>query len=93
MGIFDKLKIYAGKWQVKDQRNFTTEEVNAIDKTEIVASQYGNSCCFFMKSGEMAFIPMASDSKLGIGDSIDMSKATLITLSKTGEDDIMRVKE
>ena len=92
MNIFSKLRQYAGKWQLSDSRNFTDEEIAAVERTEVVASQYGNSVCFFMKEGGMAFIPLSKESSLGVGESIDMHNAKLLTLSKQGEDDILRVE-
>ena len=92
MNIFTKLRQYAGKWQLKDSRKFTAEEINAVERTEVVPSQYGNSGCFFMVGGGMSFIPLSNQSNLGVGESIDMSTANLLTLSKQGEDDILRVE-
>ena len=92
MNIFSKLKQYAGKWQLSDSRKFTDEEIAAVERTEVVASQYGNSVCFFMKGGGMSFIPLSTQSNLGVGESVDMSTAKLLTLSKQGEDDILRVE-
>ena len=92
MNIFSKLRQYAGKWQLKDSRKFSEEEIAAVERTEVVASQYGNSVCFFMKQGGMAFIPLSKESTLGVGESVDLSTAKLLTLSKEGEDDILRVE-
>ena len=92
MNIFSKLRQYAGKWQLSDSRQFTPEEIESVERTEIVASQYGNSVCFFMKEGGMSFIPLSNTSSLGVGESVDMSTAKLLTLSKQGEDDILRVE-
>lgn len=92
MNIFSKLRQYAGKWQLKDSREFTQEEIASVERTEVVSSQYGNSVCFFMVGGGMSFIPLSNQSTLGIGESIDMHNAKLLTLSKQGEDDILRVE-
>lgn len=92
MNIFASLTLYAGKWSVKSTRAFSTEEINAVSKAEVVPSQYGNSVCFFMKSGGQTYIPLSQDATAGVGDFIDMSKAELITLEKQGELDIVRVK-
>ena len=92
MNIFSKLKQYAGKWQLSNSRNFTNEEINAVERTEVVSSQYGNSVCFFMKEGGRTFIPLSNQSNLGVGESVDMHNAKLLTLSKEGEDDILRVE-
>ena len=91
MNIFLKVKMYATKWQETECRNFTNEEINAVEHAEVVASQYGNSVCFFMVGGGQCYIPLDRDSTLGVGESVDLHAAKLKTLSKSGEDDIMRV--
>ena len=92
MNIFSKLQVYAGKWTLKASRKFEAEEIAAVSKAEVVASQFGNSVCFFMKSGGQSYIPLSSNSTLSLGDSVDLSKARLITLKKDGETDIVRVE-
>lgn len=92
MNIFSSLVVYAGKWNLKASRNFEREEILAVSEAEVVPSQYGNSVCFHMVSGGKTFIPLSSDSNLTVGDTVDLSKAKLLTLSKDGESDILRVK-
>lgn len=92
MNIFNTIKNYAGKWSVSNIREFSAEEKAAIDRAEVVDSQYGNSVCFFLKNGGMAFIPLSQNSTLGVGAKVDVEKAKLLTLSKSGEDDINRVE-
>lgn len=92
MNIFSSLRVYAGKWVLKASRAFSQEEQNAVSSATVVASQYGNSVCFMMKSGGQTFIPLDQSSSLGVGESVDLSKAKLLTLSKQGENDIFRVK-
>lgn len=92
MNIFSSLRVYAGKWSVKSKRAFTQEEINAVVSAEVVPSQYGNSVCFLMVAGGQTFIPLSSDSTLGVGDRVDLSKASLLTLEKQGEADILRVE-
>ncbi len=45
-----------------------------------------------MVSGGKAFLPLDQNSTLGVGETVDMSKAELLTLTKEGEADIYRVK-
>ena len=92
MNIFLKLRPYAVKWKLSDSRKFSEEEIAAVERTEVVSSQYGNSVCFFMKEGGRTFIPLSNQSNLGVGESVDMHNAKLLTLSKQGEDDILRVE-
>lgn len=91
LNIFSTLQQYAGKWNVVSSREFNEEEINSVAKAVVVASQYGNSVCFHMKSGAKTFIPLSSDSTLTVGESVDLTKAKLLRLSKPGECDINRV--
>ena len=92
MNIFNAIKVYAGKWQVKDSRAFSQEEIEAVDRASVVDSQYGLSVCFFLKSGGQSFIPLSSTSSLNVGDAVNLSAAKLLTLSREGDNDIMRVE-
>ena len=92
MNIFNAIKVYAGKWQVKDSRAFSQEEIDAVDRASVVDSQYGLSVCFFLKSGGQSFIPLSSTSSLNVGDTVNLSAAKLLTLSRKGDSDIMRVE-
>lgn len=91
MNIFSTLRTYAGKWSVKSTRAFDAEEINAVKSAVVVPSKYGNSVMFTMVAGGDTYIPLANDSTVGVGEVIDLSKAQLLTLSKDGESDIVRV--
>jgi len=91
MNIFSALRVYAGKWQVKDSRSFSADEINAVQSATVVDSQYGQSVCFMMKSGGQTYIPLDQNSSKATGDTIDLSQAKIITLSKEGEADIYRI--
>ena len=84
--------MYAGKWAVKATRGFSQEEIAAVTKAEVVDSQYGNSVCFHMVGGGQTFIPLSTNSTLGLGDSVDLNKAKLLRLERAGEADIYRVE-
>lgn len=92
VNIFENLKKYATKWAEKESRNFTTEEISCVKRTEVVNSQYGLSVCFFFNDGGQSYVPLSSDSKYTLGSSIDMKTAEVVTLSKDGEDDIQRIR-
>lgn len=91
MNIFANLRVYAGKWSVKETRNFTTDEVNQVLQAVVVPSQYGNSVQFTMKGGGLTYIPLDQNSNCAIGEVIDLTKAQLTTLGKSGEADIYRI--
>ena len=86
------MKTYAGKWSVKSERAFNAEEINTIKQAVVVPSNYGNSVMFTMKAGGQTYIACSSDATSTVGETIDLSKATLLTLEKEGEDDILRIR-
>ncbi len=92
MNIFSALRVYAGKWNEKEVKSFTSEEVALVDKAEVVESQYGLSVCFFMTAGGQSYIPLDQNSSASIGDTVDLTKAQVVTLQKQGENDIYRVR-
>lgn len=91
MNIFSNLRVYAGKWSVKETRNFTAEEIAQVSQAVVVPSDYGNSVQFTMVSGGLTYIPLDQNSNCAIGEVIDLAKAKLTTLKKKGEADIYRV--
>ena len=91
MNIFAGLQVYGGKWNVIDKRNFDAEEIAAVKKAEVVASEYGNSVCFFMHGGGQTYIPLSNQSNLGVGDTVDLTKAKILTLHRDGNADITRI--
>ena len=91
MNIFSSLRVYAGKWEVKSVRGFTEEEIKAVVQAVVVPSQYGNSVQFTMAGGGLTFIPLDQNSTLGSGEIVDLTKAKLTTLEKSGEADIYRI--
>ena len=91
MNIFSSLKVYAGKWSVKSIRNFEAEEIDAVEHAVVVPSEYGNSVQFTMKNGGLTYIPLDQNSTIGVGEGVDLHKAEIITLCKSGEADIFRI--
>lgn len=92
MNIFSALRVYAGKWNEKETKTLSSEEIALVDKAEVVESNYGLSVCFFMKAGGQSYIPLDQNSSAAIGEQIDLSKAQVVTLQKQGEKDIFRVR-
>ena len=89
--IFSGLQVYGGNWNVIDSRSFSAEEIAAVKSAQVVASEYGNSVCFFMHSGGQTYIPLSTDSTLGVGESVDLSAAKILTLHRDGSDNITRI--
>ena len=92
MNLFSGLRVYGGKWAEKSSRKFTQDELALVTKAQVVESQYGNSCCFFMANGTTMYVPMSTDAKSGVGDIINLNEAEIVTLEKAGEKDIQRIR-
>ena len=84
--------MYAQKWAKTASRGFQAEEIAAVKNAVVVESDYGNSVCFFMKAGGQTYLPLSTESAYKLGDEVDLTSAKIITLSKSGESDIMRVE-
>jgi len=89
----DKVIEQSNGWKLKAKRFFYTEEISAVNSAKVVQSQYGLSVCFHMNDGCQKYIPLSNQSRLTCGGVIDVKKASLITLSRPGDDDIYRVLE
>jgi hypothetical protein len=92
MSIFSGLQSYAGKWSVKSVESMSAEDIAMVSSAHVVNSQYGLSCCFMMKAGNMHFIPMDQNCTTAPGEVLDLNKVKVITLEKQGEADIQRIR-
>ena len=92
MNIFNSLKRYAESWHESSKRKFTPEEIASIKEAKVIESKYGFSVCFVLVEGGQSYIPLDQNSSLGVGDTVDVTTAWLITLSRSGEEDIKRVR-
>lgn len=91
--VFAGLTSYGEKWSVVATRAFNATEIGAVNSNSVVSSNYGKSVCFFMKGGKTHYIPLSNRGKqFNLGESIDMAKAKLVTLEKSGEGTIVRVE-
>ena len=80
------------KYAQKKYEKIAQEEIDSVKEAVVVPSQYGNSVCFMLKAGGQVFLPLSNDSNVGVGESVDLTKAKLLTLEKDGEKDIQRVR-
>lgn len=80
------------KWTEKEVRPFTQEEINSIESAKVVSSQYGNSVQFNMKGGGVTYIPLEHSDNVKPGDNIDIKRCSLVTLNKTGQKELYRVR-
>lgn len=91
MNVFSGKTVYGGNWQVVNSRTFDAEEQAMVKNAEVVSSEFGNSVCFFMVGGGQIYIPLSNQSTLKPGDTVDVSKAKILTLHRDGNADIERI--
>ena len=91
MNIFKELPAFGGKYVVVSERRFSEEEINIVNQATTVASEFGISVCFFMKTGVQKYIPLSTESSAGVGETLDLTKASIVVLRKVGATDIMRI--
>lgn len=92
MNVFNQLRVYAAKWQVSERRKFSKEEIATISSAVVVPSEYGTSVCFSLVSGGNTYIPLSTESRYVVGENIDPARVSLVTLSREGNSDILRVE-
>ena len=85
MNIFANLQKYATRYAVKNTREFNATELAQVVSAKVVQSAYGMSVCFLMKEGGQTYVPVSRDSVCQVGDTVDLTKAKILTLEKDGE--------
>lgn len=91
--LFSKLQVYAGKWNLVSSVALDAEDKALFKSAKVVDSNYGMSVCFFLQKGGQSYIPLSSNSiEMHVGDTVNLDKVEIETLSKEGESDIYRVK-
>lgn len=97
MSVFSSsiVKEYGGTpWEVTDTEKLEQAEIDAIQDITVITKEQdwgeSTSMCFLMKSGRTRFIPLSRDSDLEEGDTVDPESVVLLTLSREGDDDIVR---
>ena len=92
MSILGGLEVYRGKYEESGRTNFSSEDISAVANAKVVNSKYGLSACFFMKSGGTTYIPLAEGVVATAGDNVPMEEVEVLTLSRAGDNDILRLE-
>lgn len=92
--IFDILPVYATKWSVSTEnppRPLNAEELKVYTSGKVVNSDFGYAVELTRVDGGVSYIPVVRDKTCGLGDIVDLTKAIIVTLTKPGEKDILRI--
>lgn len=92
MSIFSN-RVYRGKWVETDRHEITNEDLEDYKSASLVPSEYGMSICLCLKSGDYEYTPLSNKSRAVSDITLDDLKgATLVTLSRDGDEDIKRIE-
>jgi hypothetical protein len=90
MGLFAKL--YGGSWSVKSTESLLTVD-SSIKSGVVCEGKFGKQVCFMLDNGQTGYLGLSRDSKLEVGEEFPIATAKVLTLSKAGENDAIRVQE
>lgn len=91
MNILNSLKVYRGTWEVTERRKFNAEELASAKSAVVVEGDYNNAVKITIDGGDV-YIPVSENSSLTLGQIVDLTKVELLTLSRPGDDDILRIE-
>ena len=86
-----RVDCYRG-WRVTHKRPFTDEELKVVKEAFVVQTKTGYFVKFILNDWSTRFIPVDEKSNVSICEIISLENAMLLTLSKSGHDDIYRVQ-
>lgn len=93
LGIITDYPYFNNGWFEKYSYNLSSEEQAMVAKAQVIDSEFGHNCCFFMKDGTTIYTPMSTDSTHNsIGDLLDLTTLEVVVLEKEGETDIERIR-
>ncbi len=93
MNLLNSLRVFGkDSWSLKSSSKLPADFLAKVDHATVVDSKFGASVCFFLKGGGFNYIPVANDSTLGIGDTVELTSVDLLVLQKADTDDILRIK-
>lgn len=95
--VFNLVRVYQGKWEVKEKRHLTESEMSRFSGAEVVPSKnqdYGRgiSVMFYLKSGGYIYVPTSRDSTLEVGDEVKLTDLQWVVLGRDGDEPILRVE-
>lgn len=90
MSLFKK--IYGGSYSVSKTALLTSLEAR-VKSAMVVAGEFGLQAKCDLGDGKLGYLPLSKNSQLKDGDELPLATAKVITLSKEGGDDIIRVIE
>lgn len=91
--VFGSLNVYGERWEKVGERKFNADEISAVREAKVVPSDWGLSVCFFMKAGGTTYIPVSKQgNQPTVGDVVDMNAVSLITVSRSGDGERLRVE-
>ena len=91
--MFDiSLRPTFGGWNETKRERLSDASIAQVEKAVVEEWQYGLALNLYIKGGNGAYksFGLHRDSKLSLGDKVDLTKGQVVTLSKVGESDTYR---
>lgn len=88
LNIFASKTVYGDKFAEKSRRKFNDQEKTQVKNAVVVEGEFGPSACFFLKTGGQVYIKMSVNSKLGVGENINLDDVDIVTIGRAGSADI-----
>lgn len=94
--FLETMKTYGEKWSVKESLQITKKEAEEITSAR-VESRHSEAngdflvICLSLTSGGQKSMILSSKSKHGVGEVLDPNSLIIYTLSRPGDEDILRM--
>ena len=85
-------KVYGEGWTVKNTEPMPAKVAEQIREVRVVQGDYGLQLCMFLKRGGQIYKKPAMDANFAEGQILKPEELTVVTLGKSGEEDIVRFK-
>lgn len=93
MNILSAIKIYDPGWELKSIEDVDQATLDAVKSAKVIVSQYGLSVRLDLHTGQCGFIPLDRSSRLAEGSPVDLRQMVVVTLKRSGCEDIYRLLE
>lgn len=88
--IFGNSKVYGLGWTEKSKEPMPKAMADRFKEVHVVAGDYGLQLCMYLKSGGQIYKKPSINANFAEGQVLKPEDLTVVTLSKPGEEDIIR---
>lgn len=82
MNFLNAVKKYAESYEIAYSSHFSSEELKQMISAKVYQGTYGLSVQIHLVGGGTCYFPVARDVSCSVGDSVDLSKVTMLVLAR-----------